>query len=167
MSFSSVQNPICCEVFNSKSDQSKNVNFKMWCVVKFCFEKIKRCFPWIQNLTRCNFLYSKSDMSDCYKSKSSALFFLYSNFDELKFSSIPNLTRCKILTQSLAPFFQNPTRCFLFRSNTDQSKKINFKIWCVDFFCKYRIWHLVKWSEQNLLHCSFCFKIRCVVFVWF
>ena len=76
MSFSSVQNLICSEIVISKADQTKKVIFKIWCVVKFQVQNLMRFFPWIQNLKRCVFLFSKSDMSEYYKSKSNALSFL-------------------------------------------------------------------------------------------
>ena len=50
---------------------------KIWCVVKLYFQKLMRCFSWNRTLTHCIFLYSKSDLSENYNSKSIALTFLF------------------------------------------------------------------------------------------
>ena len=92
-----------------KSWPDEKVIFKIWCVVKFQFQNLIRFFPWIQNLTRCIFLYSKSDMSEYYISECNALFFtsisntLYCIFlksDAMSFSSVQKLTCGKILNQN-------------------------------------------------------------------
>ena len=162
MSFSSVENLTCWEVFNSESDQMKNVDFKIRCVVKLFFQNLMRCFPWNQHLTRCIF-FSKFDLSEGYNSKSKALSFLYSKSDTLKLSSFPNLTPCKILTQNLTRFFFKNRRVVLFSFIYWLVEKYYFQnLMC---FFKYKIWHLVKVSSQNLSRCSFFFGIRQVVFL--
>ena len=92
-----------------KSWPHEKVIFKIWCVVKFQFQNLMRFFPWIQNLTRCIFLYSKSDMSEYYISECNALFFtsisntLYCIFlksDAMSFPSVQKLTCGKILNQN-------------------------------------------------------------------
>ena len=168
MSFPSVQNLTCCEVFNSKSGQTKKFNFKIWCLLEFYFQNLMRCFPWIQHLTRCIFLYSKSDMSEYYNSKFNALSFSYAKSDAVNFSSIQNLTRCKISTQNLTPFFSKSDALYCFAFKHWHAKKNLISKSNVLTFFKYRIWQLVKLSSQNLMPCFFCFKIRRVVFlsVW-
>ena len=86
---------------------------KIWCVVKNYFQKLMRCFSWIRTLTRCIFLYSKSDLSEKNNSKSIALT-LFSKCDALKFSSIPNLTRYKIFNTKSYTFFFKIRRVLFF-----------------------------------------------------
>ena len=60
------------------------------------------------------FLYSKSDMSEYFESKFNSLFFLYSKSGASKFSSIPNLTRCKTFNSKPDAFFFEVRRAVFF-----------------------------------------------------
>ena len=169
MSFPSVQNLRCCEVFISKSDKTINFNYKIWCLVKFYFQNITRCFPWIQHPTRCIFLYSKSDLPEYYNWKSNALSFSYSKSDAVKFSSFLNLTRCKISTQNLTLFFSKPDALYCFAFKYWHVKKILFQnLMCWLFLntqsgtlWKYRIktWRVVLFVSKSDALFSFQFEI--------
>ena len=154
---------------------------KIWCLVNFYFQNLMRFFPWIQHLTRCIFLYSKSDMSECKNTKSNALSFLNSKSDAVKFSSIQNLTRCKISTQNLTPFLakSDALYCFAFKHwhvkkilfgnlmcwlflNTESGTLYNYQveIWCLVLFVsksdalfsfQFEIWHLINFSSGTFV----------------
>ena len=128
----SIQNLTRYKLLNSKSITLYSSFSKIWCDV--CFISSKSDMLWnlfikiwpdekcyIQNLMRSETLISKSNALFSLKSKSDVLYFLYSKPGASKFSSIPNLTRCKNLTQNLTRFFWSPTSCILFRSITDIS----------------------------------------------
>ena len=125
-----------------KSWPDEKVIFKIWCVVKFQFQNLIRFFPWIQNLTRCIFLYSKSDMSEYYISECNALFFtsisntLYCIFlksDAMSFSSVQKLTCGKILNQNHF-FSKNHESCWVCCFHGE--KKTNVIYFCELFWNK-------------------------------
>ena len=119
MTFVSVQNLTCCELLISNSDQTKNVSFKIWCVVKLLFQNLIRCVAWVQNLTRCIFCIQNLTCRKIVIRNLTHCLFYIQNLTLQNVHQFQIWRVVKLLTQNLTNFFQNPTRCFLFRSKTD------------------------------------------------